>query len=260
MQERTQSTEAMIEFNEEKHEYTNSQGQKYLSATQLISEFKQPFDAKNIAKRYAEKHGETPEYWIAKWAEKRDTACERGTLFHQEQEEYVLGRGVDMNSGKVFTVQNQALIMQFTPDLYQLPDGLYPELRMWHNGYRIAGTADKTFIETIKDKRYVDLDDYKTNERINMTSFKSYATGHKMMKGPLKHLMDCNFQHYELQLSIYAFMLEAAGFIPRNLQFTHYPHPNTENPFEDREPQIYPVQYRKAEVLAMIKAYRNKNR
>lgn len=250
----------MITFNEEQHKYTNEKGTTYISATQLLGEFKQPFDAVAVAKRYAEKHGQTPEYWIAKWNEKRDKACARGTAFHKEQEEYTLGRGVEIAEGRPIVVQNQALIMQATPDLFELPDGLYTELLMWHNGYQLAGQADKVLIETSATRRYVDIDDYKTNERIDTESWKSRVTGYKMMKPPVKHLMDCNFQHYELQISIYAFMLESAGFTPRNLQFTHHPHENPDDPFKDTEPVVYPLQYRKKEVLDMISHYRKKNR
>jgi len=41
------------------------------------------------------------------------------------------------------------------------------------------------------------------------------------MKSPIGHLMDCNYIHYELQMSMYAWMLEQFGFTVRNIAFHH---------------------------------------
>ena len=43
------------------------------------------------------------------------------------------------------------------------------------------------------------LIDWKTNEDISMTSF-----GNKKMYGPCYDLIDCNYNHYSIQLGIYA--------------------------------------------------------
>ncbi|MFZ8528507.1 hypothetical protein ACO1NJ_14385, partial [Staphylococcus aureus] len=60
------------------------------------------------------------------------------------------------------------------------PDGVYPEAKLWHHGYKIAGRADKVILLTnrIEEKggapgsnmkwvtnlRYAHIEDYKTNE------------------------------------------------------------------------------------------------
>lgn len=41
------------------------------------------------------------------------------------------------------------------------------------------------------------------------------------MRDPLGHLDCCNYNHYRLQISMYAKLLEKAGFIPRYLGFRH---------------------------------------
>ena len=41
------------------------------------------------------------------------------------------------------------------------------------------------------------------------------------MKDPVAHLDCCNYNHYRLQISMYAWLLEKAGFVPRYLAFTH---------------------------------------
>jgi hypothetical protein len=107
-------------------------------------------------------------------------------------------------------------------DLYKdLPDGFYPELLIWDNDSLTAGTSDRVFIETILGERFVDIDDYKTNAKIDQKSFFVRGKGYQMMKPPVGHLMDCKHSHYHLQVSIYAYMLEKMGFTVRNVGYHH---------------------------------------
>ncbi len=88
---------------------------------------------------------------------------------------------------------------------------------MWNEEFRIAGQADKVIIED-----YIDIDDYKTSKKIDTVSFKHYENGYVMMKSPVYNLMDCNFFHYTLQLSIYGWMLSKVLNKPvRNLRIYH---------------------------------------
>ena len=59
------------------------------------------------------------------------------------------------------------------------------------------------------------------------------------MLDPLQHLDDCNYIHYCLQISIYAWMLEQEGYVVRDLRFTHINKP-------------YPVSYMKYEIENMF--------
>ena len=125
-------------------------------------------------------------------------------------------------------------------DLYMLPDGYYPELLVWNEKCGIAGQADKVFLETIGNTRYVDIDDYKTNNKIKTESaYVKKLKGRVMMKKPLGHLMDCNHTHYNLQISTYAWVMEQFGFKVRNLAFHHYNKP-------------YVLNYLKREVEMML--------
>ena len=45
------------------------------------------------------------------------------------------------------------------------------------------------------------------------------------MKYPLSSLDCCNYNHYSLQISSYAWLLEQAGYAVRNLSFTHINQP-----------------------------------
>ncbi len=246
------------------HKYYNDYGAEYISVTQLLNRYKQPFDAASVAKRYAEKHGQTAEYWMKRWDTGRDEACDKGHTFHDHKEEILHGRGVDVVKRAVKMVRNQYLFPMADQSLYNLPDGVYAELQMWDDTWKLAGTADKVHIETSgPGLRYVDIDDHKTNKKIETESYQFRDGTFKMMQHPANRFMDCNFSHYELQISFYAYMLERQGFIPRRLTFTHYPPPLEVTFLGEKEKDItkrtdgviYHLKYRKKEVINILTHY-----
>lgn len=242
------------------HKYYNDYGVEYTSVTKLVTAYKQPFDKEAVAKRYAEKNGQSPEYWIKQWDDGRDEACDRGHTFHDHKEEILHGRGIDVVKRAVKMVRNQYLYPIADQSLYNLPDGVYAELQMWDDTWKLAGTADKVHIESMgPGKRFVDIDDHKTNKKIDEQSYQFRDGTYKMMQYPVAKFMDCNFVHYELQISFYAYMLERMGFTPRRLTFTHYP-PPLETVFGIPELDVtkrtdgivYPLKYRKKEVINIL--------
>lgn len=266
-----------VKFDGATHTYF-SPGVKYTSVTTLIGKFKQKFDSKFWSKykaleqivpdftkqfRNFDSRESAVEYYgkvvdqnlldekikeiLASWRKTNIASTTKGTNYHSYKEEVSKNRGYEINpytGQKMKTYHynrksdyNESLIF----DLYKLSDGFYPELLVWNDYYKVAGQADKVFISTIGDQRFVDIDDYKTNKKIEIESYFDRAGGYRMMKPPVAHLMDCNLQHYELQISCYAFLLEQFGFQVNNLAFHH---------FEEE----YPLLYRKEEVISMLQS------
>ncbi len=195
---------------------------------------------------------------LDQWSDKRDVATHRGNVYHRQREHKAIKLGFETNAfdGVDYPINYDLLIKQFNYDpqdgkfdnvkeglcwhmdnhkekfaistdyFKDLEDGFYPELIIYDEATGICGTADRIFIKTIFGERFVDVDDYKTNAVIDKKSFYIRGKGYKMMKPPLEHLMDCKHIRYQLQVSIYAYMLEKMGFIVRN---TGYHHLNTLN-------------------------------
>jgi len=259
----TKDTE--VDYNDAAHRYSVA-GQRYTSASQLVEKFTNKFDAVTVAINYARKHGQTPEYWIEQWAKKNSASLERGNAIHDANETVLHARMID-----TFNHQQIPVIGETTPESIpwiERPDGVYTERKLWHHGYRIAGRADKIILLTHKPesehplakmefemlygtgiKRYANVEDYKTNEKLNFESYQFKDGKRKMMLAPLTHIQDCNWFHYCLQLSTYMFMLEYQGFIPGTMYIIHYPHPTADNP--NPQKQKHEVPYMKKEVLAM---------
>lgn len=171
------------------------------------------------------------------WADNNHKSILKGNSYHESRENMSYAQGFEVNpfTGDKFEVNGVQSTdkTNLLSNLYELKDGFYPELLIWNDKASIAGQADKVFIETSGDKRYVDLDDYKTNKQIKKSAYKS-----QKMKPPLSHLADCNYNHYNLQISFYAWMLEEFGFTVRNLSFHHFN-------------QMYKLKYLRSEIKAI---------
>lgn len=92
---------------------------------------------------------------------------------------------------------------------------------------------------------------HNTNKKIDLKSgFDTNTKASAKMKYPLNNLMDCNFYHYSLQLSTYAWMLQKLHpeFVIKDLILNHYDH-NGKN-------TLYHCDYLKDDVEKMLKHYR----
>ena len=257
-----------IIFSKEDHRYTA--GDKvYTSVSKLLSKYKNEFnqehwstykaleilipDFKTFKKgwnidspdfiQYAIQHVDPNLLLIEKnkildsWGENNLKSINKGNLYHESREAMSYDQGFEINpfNGKKFEITEVQTgdKTNLLKDLYDLKDGFYPELLIWNEDNTIAGQADKVFIETIGDIRYIDIDDYKTNRQIKRSAYKN-----QKMKPPLSHLADCNYIHYNLQISFYAWMLEEFGFRVRDLSFHHFN-------------QMYKLNYLRSEIKAI---------
>lgn len=263
------SASTEVDYDDAAHKYS-LKGERYLSSTQIVDRFKNPFDEIRWSLWMVYRYGATQAYWLLKWKTIRDTSLARGKTIHTAKEEYLYRRGIDGSSGRVLQVHRRDLN---ATEYSKLPDGVYPELKLWNHTHKIAGRADKIILRThigmiysgnILDLIYhyestnqwpnyriADVEDYKTNEHIETESYRDRLTGvREMMKSPLEHLMDCDIVHYSLQLSLYQFMLEYHGFMPGHRRIIHEQHPI--EGLGTPEPKIIELPYLRDEVIAML--------
>lgn len=92
---------------------------------------------------------------------------------------------------------------------------------------------------------------HNTNKEIKKESFYNKKTkSREMMKYPLNKIMDCNFYHYTLQLSLYAWMIQKYNpeFIIDELRIIHFT--------RDGQVKEYVLDYLLDDVIRMIKQYK----
>ena len=178
----------------------------------------------------------------------RNKSCERGTKIHAEFENlYYTKPEHDLKKfglGGKFTCKKGYYELD-------LDKGVYPEflisLASKDGILKVAGQIDLL----IKDGNEITLIDYKTNKEIKKKSYFDMNTKtNLMMKYPLNNLMDCNYYHYTLQLSLYAYLLQQINpnFKIKSLQLYHVDH--------DNKTKIYHLDYLKDDVIRMLKHYK----
>lgn len=183
------------------------------------------------------------------WHTTRDEACEHGSTVHSLLEESFYGKEhFDLsNYGSPQIVGNYIC----KPGYYTLDidHGIYPEyLISWISpeGLKICGQIDLL----VRNGNDICIYDYKTNKEIKKKSFfNSSKKKNVMMKYPLNNIMDSNFWHYTLQLSLYAYMVEQINpeLNIKELKLVHIA--------RDGKQTIYDVEYRKEDVARMIGHY-----
>lgn len=148
------------------------------------------------------------------WKKKNEEACEKGTEFHNFKEAESIANGKTMFEVRdEFGVTSGEVNLDVIPfhmglDLDNLAEAFYPELRLYMLDHGISGTSDCVYV---LPNRWVIIEDYKTNKELK------FENRYQKMKFPLEHLDDCNWNHYRLQLSLYMYMLERRGYIPKSL-------------------------------------------
>lgn len=233
-------------FTEEGHEYHHKNGQKYISCTQIISQYKEKFDSDKMSRIIAKKRGVSQEEILLEWKKAEKDGTEFGTLIHKNIESYFNTKKCDER------------ILPMVGDLhlklaYRLEDSYFEQL-VWNEKFMICGTADLVNI----DGDYFDIFDYKTNKKFNMESKYSNPL---MFKYPLENMEINEYNVYSLQLSMYArFVKELTGKIPRDLSVFWYDREDTKD-FENFNGQWveYHLENMETEVNKLFEHYDKKD-
>lgn len=277
-----------VAFEEKSHTYFNLEdpSSKYISVTTLIHGYTSDFDTnfwsaykaleklipkeswaiekksllktqkldKSILDLYSISELEfnkTQQEILDQWEKKKNEACERGTKIHAELENsfYKAGNNVSLQK---FGIGGKFTCKKDYSDL-DLEYGVYPEYLIYRESddgvLKIAGQIDLI----VKSGNEITIIDHKTNEKIDQKGgFNTQTKSTAKMKYPLNTLEDCNYSHYTMQLSTYAWMLQKINpnFVIKDLILNHYDH-NGNN-------TLYHCEYKKKEVERMLYDYKKK--
>lgn len=274
-----------VAFENESHTYWNvNDNERYVSVTTLIHKYTQEFDKefwsaykalekllpkdswaiekksllnsqkfdKEILETYDISEldfNKTQQGILDAWDEENRKSCERGTKIHEEIENSFYDHPKDISLQK-FGLGGKFECRKDYSEL-DLEFGVYPEYLVYRESddgiLRIAGQVDLI----VKEGNEITIIDHKTNKKIDQKSgFNSATKSSSKMKFPLNNLMDCNFYHYTLQLSTYAWMLQKINpnFVIKDLILNHYDHQGKNT--------LYHCEYLKDDVERMLKHYK----
>ena len=132
-------------------------------------------------------------------------------------------------------------------DKFLTESGLFPEYRMevpLDDEYCLVGIADLI----IKDGNDIKIIDWKSDDKIETSArFDMGKMKKKCLKYPLSKLEDCNLIHYQLQLSLYAWLVKQINpdFNIVSLEIMHIK--------DGKLKKVYPVEYLEKEIVTLLK-------
>ncbi len=273
-----------VGYNDADHSYTNMDtGEKYISVTTLIGKFKPEFktdywstykaikdileDPKdwkpwwkykktaggwaNVPQHFTTDLGKVSlsedqlfeieikkTYYVDKWQQDSDDACELGSGIHLELEEAAFHCQQIRHHKVNYQVsdKNILVLQDFSSN------GVYPELLIHNDKFMVAGQADKVF----KEGKYVDIHDYKTCKEITKEPFME-----ETLLSPFTGIPNANYWIYQIQLSMYGWMLEQLGYKVRNL-YMHWIYGDDKESKVRNKVKTFELEYRPDIVKEMV--------
>ncbi|MGL6120768.1 MAG: hypothetical protein ACRC0V_09710 [Fusobacteriaceae bacterium] len=186
-----------LTFEEKEHRYFVDFKPIKISVSGIIHNYVEPFNSRDISAAIAKRDNVSQESVLADWKKTADDACKLGTDVHLFGENYTFDR----------TLKPKNLFEESIVNLWKsVPSIIMPvlsELKMYHKQYMFAGTMDLLLYNIATDS-YI-IGDFKTNKDL----YKNYKE--KKMLGAFSDLLDCPFNHYQIQLSFYQILFEQMG-------------------------------------------------
>lgn len=241
-----------FKFYEQDHHYEYNGKRVGISVTSLIGQYTNEFDTQTMAERYAEKHNKTTQEVLNEWKYKADFATTKGSTCHEFAQclwNYNHFNGNEFDNSDEYNLAVVSIMKQaqnFYLDYKDRFEHLADEFIIGSEEYDIASAIDHLFINKLTGELV--MVDYKTNSDLYKSD--KYA---KKMKVPLQHLKDTTLNHYNLQLSIYKYLLEKYTNIKVEEMFIIW------FSEENEDYQIIDVNYLKQEVIKILENRRIKN-
>jgi len=243
---------------------------KWTSVTSFISKFKPKFDAKAISEKSCKNkrskwYGLKPKEVRDIWKKESERAIELGNWYHNEREQGLLDFKTIEREGVEVPIIRPIVDksgVKIAPD-QKLSDGVYPEHFAYLKSACICGQADLVTIVNGK----VNITDYKTNKEIKEKGFTNWEGVTSKMFKPLSHLDDCHLSHYNIQLSLYMYIilkhnpkLKPGKLVIQHVKFEEegkdeYGYPITKYVNDEpvlKEIKMYDLPYLKDEVRSLI--------
>lgn len=184
---------------------------------------------------------------LESWNKKQEDAKKRGIDNHKELEkQFKINSSIKEELGNSLTTTDTSEYKEFI-------SGLYPEFKIefpYSDKLTIIGRADLVAINS-EDKLFSVID-HKWSKKLTQKGhfIQDIKTTEKMLY-PLNGLENCNYNHYALQLSLYAYMLE-------NLHLSYSIYKLLINHFDEKNKNtVVQVPYLKKEVELLLKAINN---
>jgi hypothetical protein len=203
------SLDKKVGFIEKGHRYIHTEKPllNFTSVTTLIASYKEKFEGAEVAMKCcadpdSKYYGMDWREVALDWETYGRECAERGTALHSYGESLFNQKETAAPDSPKAAHAKQAVTDLFAKG-YKLAT---TELLVYSDEIGIAGQSDillKKRIPGEQDWEYMIYDWKFLSKPLKMKSFYSKKGGYKVMNGPFRHLMDCNWIHYSIQLALY---------------------------------------------------------
>ena len=187
-----------IVLNEELHEYRliDRPEASFTSVTTYVEHFFEGFDALKIATKLVNNHPKYSDHTVESLMAEWNATADYGTRVHHEIEKWIKER-IEPEDKKAIHGRDWLAQYELRSDMDVLS-----EVIVYSTELSIAGTVDILAKDNATGE--YDIIDWKTSKKIETASYRKKMGTHPSTR----HVMDCNFYHYSLQLSLYRYILE----------------------------------------------------
>jgi len=262
----------MIKFIEKNHSYHSEDGITWTSVTSIVKKFQERFDAESISIKSSKNkkskwYGMSPSEIRKCWEDISMTAIELGNWYHKEQERILCNAETIEREGFPCKIIKPIIIEseKIAPEQRLENNHIYPEHFCYLKSASICGQSD---LVEVRDNK-VHIIDYKSNKSLEAEGFKNWQGISKKLKAPLGHLDDCKLNIYNIQLSLYMYIilkhnpqLKAGSIKIHHIIFKEIDRDRLDNPVYARDSnndpvvdhiEVHDLPYMKDEVISIIK-------
>tara|TARA_R110000765_G_scaffold357274_1_gene447375 strand:+ start:2314 stop:3147 length:834 start_codon:yes stop_codon:yes gene_type:complete len=183
----------------------------WTSVTSFIGKFKPKFDRDKQAKKSSKNkrskwYGMTPNEIKKAWDNETQRAIGLGNWYHNQREENLCEFKSIEREGVIVPIIRPIIDkagIKIAPG-QKLSDGVYPEHFVYLKSLSLCGQADLVSIVNGN----INILDYKTNKEIKEKGFTNWEGITSKMFNPVNNLDECNLSHYNLQMSLYAYIIK----------------------------------------------------
>lgn len=219
-------------FEPDAHVYTNQFGHKFLSGSEFAEKFSPEFNADFIIPKMEAKYGVDGKDIKDMWKTKAEASQHIGTAIHAALELYgkyvsvglAIDRDKEDEDKKWSHVHDNPILNQAVRSFYvnhQDEQAVY-EGFVANNDALLCGSIDRLLITG--EKRCI-VTDFKTNsnplDKKGIPKLEQVGSP-KFLAEPFGDLLNTKMNHYWLQLSFYAYILQLDGWIVEGLIIHHY--------------------------------------
>lgn len=236
MQKFTDNNIALID-SIHKYELKDDPEFEFTSCTTFAKYFFQSFDKIGIANSLTATHPNYADITPQKLVEEWDAIAIEGSFIHAEIENFL------KENAEPIRLKSKTAIEWLKKNILESDKyDVFSEVIIYSKELKLAGTVDLLLYDK-KEDTYKILD-WKTNKKLDTQSFQNRMGNHKATS----NLMDCNYFHYSIQLSLYRFILKKFyGLTVTGTVISH---------LTESDVQLYKTEYHEVEIEQMFKADR----